>query len=142
MFFNGDNARAKVEARAIMEKLDFNNNGTIDYSEFQIAQLDVNKIIQHDNLLEVFNLFDLDHSGTITVDEIKKILGGGSADAIDEAEWERILMEVDEDGNGEISFDEFTHMIYRLFSLKPENHGDDNHTKEEQKLGTLKKTES
>ena len=58
-------------------------------------------------------MFDVDHSGTITIDEIKKILGTGAAN-IDDAEWERILDEVDEDGNGEISFEEFKLMMYRL----------------------------
>jgi Ca2+-binding EF-hand superfamily protein len=62
-------------------------------------------------------LFDIDHSGTITVDEIKKILGAGAKD-IDEGEWDRILDEVDEDGNGEISFEEFRCMIYNLFGME------------------------
>jgi hypothetical protein len=30
-------------------------------------------------LKEVFNMFDIDKSGAITVDEIKKLLGGSSA---------------------------------------------------------------
>ena len=60
-----------------MEKLDFNNNGSIDYSEFIIAHLDVTKLTQEDKLREVFDLFDQDHSGSITADEIKKILGKG-----------------------------------------------------------------
>lgn len=82
----------------IMTKLDFNNNGSIDYSEFLIAHLDAAKFIQEDKLKEVFDLFDLDHSGTITADEIKKVLGGGNVGGdIDEGEWERIIDEVDDD---------------------------------------------
>ena len=100
-----------------MAKLDFNNNGTIDYSEFLIAHVDISKIVHEDKLKEVFSLFDSDNSGTITVDEIKKVLGSGSVGAIDDEEWDRILKEVDEDGNGDISFDEFKTMIYKLFSL-------------------------
>jgi hypothetical protein len=29
--------QAEIEARRILQKLDFNNNGTIEYSEFLIA---------------------------------------------------------------------------------------------------------
>lgn len=76
-FFQGDDARAEVEAKRIFEKLDFNNNGTIDYSEFLITHLDPAKVINEDRLREVFNMFDIDKSGAITVDEIKKLLGGG-----------------------------------------------------------------
>lgn len=32
--------------------------------------------MREDRLREVFNIFDVDKSGAITVDEIKKILGG------------------------------------------------------------------
>ncbi len=95
-----------------MDKLDFNKNGTIDYSEFLIAHVDQVKMMQEDKLKEAFELFDMDRSGTITVNEIKKVLGSRGMGDIDESEWERILEEVDGDGNGEISFDEFKIMIY------------------------------
>lgn len=65
----------------MIEKLDFNNNGTIDYSEFLIANLDPMKIVNEERLREVFNIFDSDRSGAITVDEIKKLLGGGGSQA-------------------------------------------------------------
>lgn len=78
-YYQGDDARAEVEAKRFFEKLDFNNNGTIDYSEFLITHLDPATVINEDRLREVFNLFDIDKSGAITVDEIKKLLGGGLA---------------------------------------------------------------
>jgi Ca2+-binding EF-hand superfamily protein len=54
----GDAEKAQVEAKGIMQKLDFNNNGTIDYSEFLIAHLDANSMVHEDRLKEVFELFD------------------------------------------------------------------------------------
>jgi calcium-dependent protein kinase len=69
--------RAETEAKRLFEKLDFNNNGSIDYSEFLITHLDPAKVINEERLREVFNLFDSDKSGAITVDEIKRLLGGG-----------------------------------------------------------------
>ena len=75
-YFQGDEARAELEAKRIFEKLDFNNNGTIEYSEFLITNLDPAKVINEEKLREVFNMFDIDKSGAITVDEIKKLLGG------------------------------------------------------------------
>lgn len=44
-FFNGDIERAEYEADQIMKKLDFNGNGTIDYSEFMIANIDPVQLI-------------------------------------------------------------------------------------------------
>jgi Ca2+-binding EF-hand superfamily protein len=82
-YFNGDLYKAEKEAKNIFEKLDFNNNGTIDYSEFLITHLDPSKVINEERLREVFDMFDSDQSGYITVDEIKKMLGGsaGNKDA-------------------------------------------------------------
>lgn len=44
-FFNGDRERAELEVQELMDKLDFNNNGNIDYSEFLIANIDANKLL-------------------------------------------------------------------------------------------------
>ena len=68
-----------MEAKKLFEKMDFNNNGTIDYSEFLITYLDPAKVINEERLKEVFNMFDIDKSGAITVDEIKKLLGGSTS---------------------------------------------------------------
>ena len=106
-----------MEVLEIMEKLDFNDNGTIDYSEFLIANIDVNKLVQEEKLKEAFGLFDQDQSGSITIDEIKKILGVNASD-ISDTEWSQILNEVDEDGNGEISFEEFKQMMYKVIRTK------------------------
>jgi len=90
-----------------------------------IAHLNTSKMVQEDKLREVFNLFDIDHSGTITVDEIKKILGNSKDKSnpngdIDDNEWDKVLDEVDKDGNGEISFEEFKEMVYNICSLQME----------------------
>ncbi len=39
---------------------------------------------------------------------------------IDDDEWQNILGEVDANGDGEISFEEFVEMIFKLFNLKKE----------------------
>jgi len=111
IFYDGDIERAEIEVAEIMEKLDFNGNGTIDYSEFLVCHLDSSQILQEEKLQELFNMFDVDHSGTITADELKKVLGrnsqGTSGNEMDDNEWDKMIEEVDRDGNGEISFEEF-----------------------------------
>jgi len=54
-------------------------------------------------------MFDKDNSGALSADEIKDVLCFDSS--VDPQEVMKIIEEVDENGNGEIEFDEFCHMM-------------------------------
>lgn len=56
-------------------------------------------------------MFDKDGSGTISKDEIKEALGG-----LDEKIVDDIIKEVDQNGDGEISFEEFEKMMSKMVS--------------------------
>lgn len=58
-------------------------------------------------------MFDKDGSGSISAKEIKEILGQGKKFG-NENIWNDIIKEVDTDGNGEISFEEFKAMMSKL----------------------------
>jgi calcium-dependent protein kinase len=57
-------------------------------------------------------LYDKDGSGAISTDELKEVLGVGAQ--ISEDVWDKIISEVDENGDGEVSFEEFKTMMQRL----------------------------
>lgn len=54
-------------------------------------------------------MFDTDNSGGLSSDEIKKVLCFDSS--VDPTEVDRIIEEVDENGDGEIQFEEFCAMM-------------------------------
>jgi calcium-dependent protein kinase len=56
-------------------------------------------------------LFDKDGSGAISHDEIKRALG---IDDQDDEILSKLLMEIDENNDGEIQFEEFCNMMQRL----------------------------
>jgi calcium-dependent protein kinase len=58
-------------------------------------------------------MFDKDNSGAISANEIKEILGAGKKFG-NEQIWNDIIKEVDTDGNGEISYEEFKEMMGKL----------------------------
>ncbi len=64
---------------------------------------------------EAFKLFDRDGSGEITASEIKSILGSGKKMA-NENIFDEIVKEVDVNGDGVISFEEFKQMMQKLFT--------------------------
>jgi len=57
-------------------------------------------------------MFDQDGSGYITSDEVKSILGAGQN--ISEEAWDAMIKEVDENGDGQISYEEFKHMMLKM----------------------------
>jgi len=59
-----------------------------------------------------FNLFDKDNSGTIDPSEIAGIYGHNGTES--QEVWQAIIQEIDINGDGQISFDEFKIMFKKL----------------------------
>ena len=95
-------------------KIDLDGNGTIDYTEFVMATMEEQNLITDQRLRQAFELFDADKSGDLSPEEIKDILCFDSS--VDPAEVDRIIAEVDENGDGQIQYDEFCHMMKCLGS--------------------------
>jgi calcium-dependent protein kinase len=108
-FLSHKNAERVVEK--IMEEVDTDNNGYIDYNEFLKAAVDMKKIASTENLQVAFNFLDRDGSGTITLEELKSAL---QIEGEDEAMWEQIIKQVDTNGDGEIDMDEFTAILQKI----------------------------
>jgi calcium-dependent protein kinase len=99
----------------ILKKIDSNGSGTVDYSEFIMACSNVNDILTNENLLAAFKVFDADNSNSITFKEIISVLGlSYEKNQSEIEEFKRILEDIDLDGNGEISFEEFKVMMKKL----------------------------
>ena len=100
---------AKKEAERIMKEIDSDSNGFIDYSEFLRANLDIRKLLSRNNLKQAFKMFDKDSSGSISANELKKVLQGDMN--IDDSVWQEIIQLVDQNGDGEIDLNEFQDII-------------------------------
>ncbi len=72
------------------------------------------KIISKANLEFAFKTFDKDNSGTISVDEIMLIFKK-AINNVDKSVFEKILKEADENGDGEIEFEEFKAIMTKFF---------------------------
>lgn len=93
----------------MFNKVDADGSGEIDYSEFVVATMNDKALLSSDKLQTAFKMFDKDGGGTISNDEIKQILSFGQN--LDEKVINDIIMQVDANGDGEISFDEFAEMM-------------------------------
>jgi calcium-dependent protein kinase len=96
-----------------MKSVDLDGNGFIDYNEFLNATMTQEKILSKQNLELAFKSFDKDGSGKISLDEIMVIFNQTS---FEKSVFEKMIKEADENGDGEISFQEFKQIMTKFFS--------------------------
>eukprot|EP00829_Urostomides_striatus_P010151 TRINITY_DN2333_c0_g1_i7.p1 TRINITY_DN2333_c0_g1~~TRINITY_DN2333_c0_g1_i7.p1 ORF type:complete len:457 (-),score=119.21 TRINITY_DN2333_c0_g1_i7:50-1348(-) len=101
--------RAILEVDQLLKQVDADSSGSIDYSEFLVAAANSKNLCSKANVKQAFDLFDSDGSGYITSDEVKKLLGVGKV--ISEEKWVAIIKEMDPNGDGKITFEEFEEAI-------------------------------
>ena len=93
----------------VLEKIDQDNDGNIDYTEFLISCSKNLKKVSKENLVIAFNMFDIDGNGKITVDEIKTVLQNEQIS--DEDTWIALLKEADVNDDGCIDLKEFINLM-------------------------------
>lgn len=97
------------EVDEMFAKVDADGSGEIDYSEFVVATMNEKNLISNNKLQTAFKMFDKDGGGSISTDEIKQVLSFGQN--LDEKVVNQIIEQVDANGDGEISFEEFAEMM-------------------------------
>uniref|UniRef100_A0A7S4QYK2 Calcium-dependent protein kinase 1 n=1 Tax=Alexandrium monilatum TaxID=311494 RepID=A0A7S4QYK2_9DINO len=98
------------DLQQILEDVDSDGSGIIDYTEFLAATLDRKVYVAEDICWQAFRVFDVNNDGKISKEEIKNVLNNDEVKdmAKDLAE---IMQEIDQNGDGEIDFDEFMQMM-------------------------------
>jgi calcium-dependent protein kinase len=104
------------EYNELMNSLDVNGDGVIDFTEFITAAIDRAVVLNKDNLKAAFELIDKDGSGFITVEELKDSFD--SQGKKDEHLWTEIMQEVDKNNDNQISYEEFINAMSTLLKKK------------------------
>ena len=97
---------SEKEVNRLMNIIDVDGNGFIEYEEFLRAGLNKTKIITKENLETSFKLYDINKRGKINARELGMVLGQGD-DNIKEEVWQELIDEADIDKDGEINFNDF-----------------------------------
>jgi calmodulin len=95
----------EVELQDMINEVDRDGNGTIDFEEF--LDMMAKKLKDGDSEEEIrqaFKVFDKDGNGTISVSELKTVMNS-LGERLTDAEIDAMIREADVDGDGEISYD-------------------------------------
>ncbi|XP_041996856.1 calcium-dependent protein kinase 13-like isoform X2 [Salvia splendens] len=107
---NSNSQMTETEIQMLIEAVDANGKGTLDYGEFLAISLHLQKISNNEHLHKAFSYFDKDGNGYIEPGELRDALKeDGEDDSADVAN--DIFQEVDRDKDGLISYDEFVAMM-------------------------------
>ncbi|CAE7480176.1 CPK2 [Symbiodinium sp. KB8] len=106
------------EAEQIFSVLDANGDEEVYYSDFLAATASVRWQLRREVLRKIFNRFDRDRSGTISMHEVQLVL----KESLEDGSVEELLEEskVALDSNGEISFEAFVNLFEKKDVLPPE----------------------
>jgi len=108
MLSSGHKALEMEALEKLLSDIDVHHVGGIDFEEFVAANLKDQVLEQEAKLYGVFEQFDVDHTGFLTVSAIKKGLK-----IKDEKEVQAIIDELDEDHDGKVSYMEFLTLMAR-----------------------------
>ncbi|KAK9276030.1 hypothetical protein L1049_005561 [Liquidambar formosana] len=104
-------AETEEDLQQMVREVDKDGDGFIDLNEF--IELNTNGVDSQEvmeNLKDAFSVYDLDGNGTISADELHKVLRS-LGDECSLAECKKMISGVDDNGDGLISFDEFKKMM-------------------------------
>ena len=102
------------EVEQLFGSVDTDNSGFIDFTEFVIAATSQQNLTSQEKLHAAFKMFDKDGSGIISAEEIRQVLCFGDTQSLSVEAVEAIIRQVDENGDGEIQFEEFVTMMTTL----------------------------
>jgi len=103
--------KAAKEIKAVIDSIDTDKSGTINYTEFIAATMERSVYLKEEKLWAAFKLFDKDGNGKISASELRDVLGADDNCKNDIKYYEQMIKEADLNGDGEIDYSEFIKMM-------------------------------
>ena len=98
--------KAASDVADLVNNMDMDGNGELDYEEFIAATLSTAKMENDDNLARAFAYFDKDNSGYISREEVVKVIADFGLEFM-EGDVNEFMEAADTNKDGKIDYDEF-----------------------------------
>ena len=102
------NTFSESEVERIVDMVDTNDSGLIDFTEFVVAASNEEELLKRQRLENAFAYLNSDKNGYITIEEVRQFLDGTEET---KDELKKIFDEVDKNGDGKISKNEFLALL-------------------------------
>jgi len=101
----------KEETDELLKSHDVDKSGSLEFGEFlTLMSSKMREIDSEEELREAFSVFDRDENGLVSKDELSKLLLS-LGEGLTVPEIEAMMASADEDGDGELNFEEFKIML-------------------------------
>ena len=99
------------QIKTIIQNVDYDGNGKINYSEFLAATVQLRSVLTEEKLYALFKHFDTDNSEFITPDNIREAFKQNGRE-LSVKQTKQILRDHDVIGDGQLNFDEFKAIFF------------------------------
>ena len=101
----------EAELAQMIEEVDCDKNGTIDFPEFlTMMARKMKEVDGEEEIKEAFKVFDKDGNGTISAAELRHVMTN-LGEKLTDQEVDEMIREADVDGDGQINYEEFVKMM-------------------------------
>ncbi|KAI0876559.1 calmodulin [Hypoxylon argillaceum] len=102
---------SESELQDMINEVDADNNGTIDFPEFlTMMARKMKDTDSEEEIREAFKVFDRDNNGFISAAELRHVMTSIGEKLTDE-EVDEMIREADQDGDGRIDYNEFVQLM-------------------------------
>jgi len=113
--------------KQILESLDTNNDGALDFNEFISAATNRVILLNEENLKKAFSILDTNNDGRVSAKELQERFAQAEYAAdysnlkFDDSFFDKLLAECDSNGDGYIDFNEFKTTMTSMLEKEKQN---------------------
>ncbi|CAI2361822.1 unnamed protein product [Moneuplotes crassus] len=105
--FNMKDLLSSEEINQILEAVDTDKNGAINYNEFITATLGKRTLLNKKRIMKAYKLLDVNHDGVLSTEDLQGLIKKKSLEFVTPQLLEEILEICDYDKDGKVTFAEF-----------------------------------